>query len=210
MIDISKLAEVLQKESGNICVRCMSERERMETAPTFSYSYNLLNPCFYNEKISDDWDEQRSNITSYADILRFVDVHKPSFFGKNKYCQPDIYAVSYKNFRKTIERAKEDYLSWCEEFSPIANRLEEELNKKAIQNVRLTYKRSVNSNRFEILTTDEDGLINPVTIKISDISFSTQSKEVLVRLFPRMFDEPDACCNIQLPAEYYKFLNWEE
>lgn len=209
MVDISKLAEVLRKENGNIRVRCMYERERMETAPTCSYSYNLLDPCFYNEKISDDWDEQRPSVTTYADILRFVDAHKPSFFGKHKYCQPDIYAVSYKGFRKTIERAEEDYHSWREEFSPIANQLEDELNKETLQNVRLN-RSSLNDNRLEVLTTDEDGLINSVTIEISDIAFSTQSKEALIRLFPQPHYGSDACCNIQLPAEYYKFLNWED
>lgn len=99
---------------------------------------------------------------------------------------------------------------WCEEFSPIVNQLEEELNKQPIQNVRLTYNRNLKRNVLEVLTIDEDGLINPVTIEISHISFSTQSKEVLVCLFPQPLYALDACCDIQFPAEYYKSLNWEE
>lgn len=211
MIDINKLAEVLGKESGNIQVRCMSEREIMETAPDFTHSYNLLNPYFYNEKIANDWNEQSPNITSYSDILRFVDEHKPSFFGKNRYCRPGVYSISYEGFHERIERAQKEYLDWCKEFSPIANQFKEELNKQTMRDVRLTdNKEFYFSGRLEILTTNEDGLINPITVEISDILFSTQNKEVLIRLFPQPFYGSDARCDIQLPAEYYKFLNWEE
>ena len=210
MTDINKLAEIMQKESGNIQVHCMSERESVETAPYASRSYHLLDPCFYNEKINNDWNEQRSNITSYSDILEFIDKHRPSFFGKIRYCQPYFDAFSYKDFREYVKCEEKDYRRWCEKYSSIANQLKEELNEQTIQNVRLTYNRKFDFNELELLTTDEDGLINPVTIKISDILFSTQSKEVLVRLFPQPLYATDACCDIQFPAEYYKSLNWEE